>query len=335
LFPNTCQLVRGFTIFPQYTGNFKTDRVAHCLTVLCCLNLLRLVYTGVIQVTIANKFPLLGCDLQVKGDVVASSLFYASFQWFLYVRASLSHVTSNPDSKPCYLTLMQIGAILIAISYPIAAATTTNGVIIGGQCLPAPNLILVIAILVLDLPIQVLNFVGFYLPLRYHFRQSAEQLTVTKSIAALSMDDFRNRNNSEALIKAARKSMWLGVITIIFIQLDLVPSILRIQHVGTDQVLVVIRRIGYLGLNFCVWLNVSSKWSCKQSRMCKSDEAANNPPGLEPTKDHKQVQKLAKTISAENSHSSTSYPSGRQDPKALPLLTRKEEHSKIVERNEE
>jgi hypothetical protein len=226
--------------------------------------------------------------------------------------------------------MMKVSTFLIAVIYPIASGTTADGVLIDGNCSPIGSIPLVIFVLSFDVPLQILNFAAFYLPLRQKMvvHESIEKLS-TVSLASLTT---RTRTNSDTLNRAARKSFWLFLTTMVLMQLDLTSSILRLQHIGSETVMKLVRKVSYLGLNFCIFFNVSSKWGCKQTKSCRSQEIEEKEVAIE-LQDRRllhqksasktlSVSKLTMTLEDSSNRLTTRSPkiSNSTDPRSKPLL---------------
>jgi hypothetical protein len=336
---NLIQILNNF-VFPQYKGNIKTDKVAHCMAAFCGITLFRYASGSVIRSIFTDN--VIWCNLQVKVNSLNLCLFYACSQWFLYVKASLSHAISDASARPMYLRVLRIVVLFIWIAYPLVFSIVSAGIWVdgsaGSECIQSiPKSLLLFAFL-LDIPLQVLNFLAFYIPLRNHMK-SVKELALSENAfleRTMSDQELRRRNNTEGLHQAAKKAMCICLIAITFSQLSLVANSL-VQN-STDLLLMLISRSCYLVLSFCIWFNVSSKWSCKQLRCCiqrsnLEEENIKKPQEEAPLKESRIAPSLWSTGDFNISRSGSKTPGMslttksprlsatiEEDPKKLPLL---------------
>jgi hypothetical protein len=268
--PRCCRRIMKFLgkyIFPQYNGNIKTDKIAHCQAGMAGLYLLMCLFIAVVQFVVSFDNPELGCDIQTRGGAAVSTLLYALSQWFLYRKASLTFVSSMDSGKPWLLYAIQFGAILIALVYPALSVIEIKGILIETsqgerECTSQISSTLVIIYLSLDIPLQTLNFLAFYLPLKAHLRDF--ETTMNKTFGnVLDTKEGRKKNNTEMLYRSARKALVLCILTIFFTQMFLIPLLFTSVR-NSDFIPNVISTTGVMGFLFCAWFNSSSKWSLKQ-----------------------------------------------------------------------
>jgi hypothetical protein len=290
-------------IFPQFNGDVRKDPAAQSFAVICCVQLSADLFIIIIS-SVFDDMDSLGCIIRSKANGIFVSLLYACCQWFLYVKASRSLVSSDPTFKPTYLRIMQVLTFTIGILYPVTSGITISGQVVQTTgdlaCqLTVPLPVFVVALCV-DIPLQIFNFLVFYIPLQQHVREFEElEMTQDSAKSIITVNTERSRKGTQTLNSVARKSLWLCVFSILSTQGYFAAGFLSpYSLIGASLA----TRACTLGFLFCIWLNMKSKWGCEQLSCCSRSKPEGTALDLE-------KQNRIDKSSGEN-----------DNPKTLPLL---------------
>jgi hypothetical protein len=308
----------GEYIFPQYNGKIEKDRIVPSLAAICAVTVLRATYQMSVKFIVLD--PNLRCEMEAKGNSLWASIFYSCCQWFLYTKASIVHVSSDSSSKPFYLRILQIAPIVILLAYSITSGVTTHSWLDSSQqCISTVSEALVIFVVCLDFPLQIFNFAAFYIPLRDQIRSMEQYNSPVKS--NLSEKEIRARNNTEEMYQAAKRSMWICIFSLAFIQVIMIPVLLQMKNIGDPAILDIVQAAGYFAFNISTCSNVSSKWGCKQFNLYSTkEEIRKHEKG-----NHMMINKPSNTTFDETIASPSGSKSPRistieEDPRKSPLL---------------
>jgi hypothetical protein len=313
----------GSSVFPQYKGDIKTDQLAQCLAAVCVEYLTSVLFNVIVTGIYSQGDPNgIGCTLRWKANILFASLLYTCFQWFLYVKASISHVHLDPDMKPLYLKIMLVSTVVVGAAYTISTPIVCKGMLVNGVCSIDVPLYLGILVLCMDIPLQILNFIAFYIPLRQHMKE-IELLAMkeTRNLnVTLSKEDLLKKNNFKTLYMATRKAMQMCLLTICFIQMTVIPFLF--PQFSSSLIAPIVARAGIFGCVVCLWYSVKWNWGCNQCGSgCLKDKFKGGFVSF--GKDPINSNELNKTLSGVED-SRIDHPSQasilREDPRKAPLL---------------